>query len=706
MNNSTIRPRHNIKGRGRRQVFVTAIVAALLISSSSLRVVEAAAGDLDPTFGTGGRVTTTIAGTQEQARDVAVQADGKIIAAGYAFVTASTPFNFDFALARYNPDGTLDPSFGAGGKVITDFFGRDDVARAVAIQNDGKIVVAGSAANGGDASTLEFALARYNPDGTLDATFGAGGKVTTDISGFGDEARALVIQADNKIVVAGSVPGVTTNTDFALARYNANGSLDPTFGSAGKVITDFSGDFDDANDVAIQGDGKIIAAGSTRGVLTDYDFALARYNANGSLDPTFGSGGRVVTPFETGSVAGIDAIDALAIQGDGKITAAGTTLAGVGNYNFALARYNANGSLDLSFGAGGRVTTDFTGQNDQAYDLAIQPDGKLVAVGQAITLTSLAFGIARYNVDGSLDPSFGAAGRVTTEFPPGSGAAASAVAIQADGRIIAAGFRLNRGTPFEEFALARYLGDAPPCSITCPSSIATSNTPGQCGTVVNYTAPSGPACGPVACFPPPGSVFPIGATTVTCEPAAGVACSFNVTVVDTQAPTINCPAGVTAVTAPGSAGTVVSFPAPNTTDNCSAATTVCSPPSGSSFAVGTTTVTCTARDAAGNTASCSFTVTVFDVCLQDEANPQTSILLNSRTGEYRFCCAGVTFTGRGAVSRRGSTILLEHNTADRRLVARSDQSVSAASASLQSPPGRLMCTITDRNTRNNTCSCR
>ena len=303
-----------------------------------------------------------------------------------------------------------------------------------------------------------------------------------------------------------------------------------------------------------------------------------------------------------------------------------------------------------------------------------------------------------------IDPLFGAGGKVNTDFPEGIGASANAVAIQADGRIVAAGFRQTR--LIEDFAIARYLGDTPPCSIACPSSIVTSNTPGQCGGFVNYTVPSGAGCGPVACFPPPGSFFPIGTTTVTCEPSAGPACSFTVTVADTQPPTITCPSNVIAVTPRGGTAAVVNFPAPAATDNCPGVTTICSPPSGSSFGVGTSAVTCTARDAAGNTASCAFTVTVFDVCLQDDSNPQVSLVFDSRTGEYRFCGVGVTFTGRGAVTRRGNIITLDHAPTDRRLVARTDQSVGSGSASLQNPPGRLVCTITDRDTSNNTCSCR
>ena len=699
--NFTIRPRNNSRRKGRwHSVVVIMAVAVLVLSSSLLSLVRAAAGDLDLTFGSGGKVTTNFFEGPDRGNDVAVQADGKLIVVGNASVNRNRMIELDFAITRYNRDGSLDTTFGAGGKVTTDFPSTLDQANAVAIQSDGKIIIAGSQRVDIFTGDDNFALLRYNPDGSLDPTFGSGGKVTTEFSsGRPDAALDLAIQADGKIVAVGSSSNSSTADDFALMRFNRDGSLDPTFGSGGKVTTDFAGSpfgFDVANSVAIQSDGKIIAGG----MVQSGDFGLARYHTDGSLDSTFGTGGKVITEVSSSG----DAISALAIQSNGKIVAAGYALSIV-VYDFALARYNTDGSLDTTFGAGGKVITDFSGGNDFALDVAIQFNGKIIAVGEASTDASTDFGLVRYNTDGSLDSTFGSGGKVTTDFPGSRGDSARAVAIQSDGRIIAVGDR-SSPTTSNDFALARYLGDVPPCSITCPSNIAVSNRPGQCGAVVNYLVPSGAGCGTVACFPSPGSLFPIGTTTVTCEPAAGPACSFTVTVVDTEAPTINCPVNVTAVTPPGSAGAVITFPAPTASDNCPGVTTICSPPSGTSFPVGTSTVTCTARDAANNIATCSFTVTLFDVCLQDDSNPQTVLLFNSRTGDYRFCCSGTVFTGRGSASVRRGTVVLEHNTIDRRLLARTDQALSTGSAAIQSPPGSLLCTINDRDTRNNTCSCR
>lgn len=673
------------------------IVASLFVLQNSMGLARAAAGDLDLTFGTGGRVTTVI-GFQDRIEDIAVQPDGKIIAVGSALVGAT---QYDFALARYNADGTLDATFGIGGKITTDFFGSSDGAKAVCLQSDGKIVVVGGALNGGDISSSVFALARYNSNGILDSTFGSGGKVTTDFSGIDDLANAVALQSDGKIIIAGQIQSSATRRDFALARYDANGSLDPTFGAAGRVVTDFFSSFDQAYGLAIQSDGRIVAAGSSLAPSTFYDFALARYDANGNLDPTFGTGGKVTTSVT--APGDFDEIRGIVIQSDEKIVAVGSTLSGIGNYDIALARYNSDGSLDSAFGSGGKVVTDFFGLSDHGYDVAIQFNGKIVAVGDCLTTTIQAFGVARYNTDGSLDSTFGSGGKIASDFS-GANSHANAAGIQADGRIIAAGSTQIEGS--DVFALGRYLGDTPPCSITCPSNITTSNTRGQCGALVNYSQPSRPGCGSAVCSPPPTSLFPVGTSLVTCAPASGPACTFNVTVVDTQAPEIICPASVTAVTASGAISTTVSFPSPAAADNCGGASTICNPPSGSSFPLGASVVNCTSRDVAGNTATCSFSVAVFDICLQDDSSSRTSLLFNSHNGDYRLCCSGMTFTGTGTVTRRGGIITLEHNTTGRRLNARSDQITYSGSASFQTPPGRLVATIGDRDARNSTCSCR
>jgi uncharacterized delta-60 repeat protein len=251
------------------------LICILLIATCFADNVQADPGDLDTSFGFDGKVTTGFGiGSYDSSGDMAIQSDGKIVAVGYSDAGGS----YDFALARYNTDGSLDLGFGSGGIVLTDFSGSgsDDLARTIAIQTDGKIVAAGrSDAGGGD----DFALARYNTDGSLDLGFGSGGIVLTDFSGGGstDYTNALAIQTDGKIVAAGR-SDAGGSYDFPLARYNTDGSLDLGFGSGGIVLTDFSGggSWDEALAVAIQADGKIVAAGYSDCCGND-DFALARY---------------------------------------------------------------------------------------------------------------------------------------------------------------------------------------------------------------------------------------------------------------------------------------------------------------------------------------------------------------------------------------------------------------------------------------------
>jgi uncharacterized delta-60 repeat protein len=282
----------------------------------------------DASFGTGGRVTTDFAGGFDQVNALAVQADGKLVAAGFTEGTG-----IDFAVARYNPDGTLDASFGTGGQVTTDFAGSDK-AFALAIQPGGKLVAAGFAGTPGVGTSLDFALARYNLDGTLDASLGTSGKVTTDFAGLNDAAFALGVQG-GKLVAAGRA-GSEGNDDFALARYNLDGTLDASFGTSGKVTTDFAragGSFDESRALVVQGN-KLVIAGL---VGPFFDFGIVRYRVNGTLDRSFGTNGKVTTDFAGDS----DEAFALAVQADGKLVAGGFALTASGVLDFALARYRA-----------------------------------------------------------------------------------------------------------------------------------------------------------------------------------------------------------------------------------------------------------------------------------------------------------------------------------------------------------------------------
>ena len=314
-------------------------------------------GSLDAGFGVAGRVTNNFELGHSSPRGVVVQVDGKIVTAGSTYAGHRT--GWDFVLVRYNPDGSLDADFGHDGIITTDFGLEDDNTGGLAIQRDGKIVIAG----GAEVEGIErFALARYLHDGSPDPAFGNGGTVTTAFTGSSAAGSAITIQSDGKIVVAGNSSG------FALARYNPDGSLDTGFGSSGTVtITLGSGSFSGAYDMALQSDGKIVVAGTH-----SLNFALARFNRDGSLDRTFGRDGTLITDF-----GGNDWCTGLAIQADGKLVAAGDTENG---WDFALARYDPDGSLDPAFGMGGMVTTDL-GSPVRGGDVAIQPGGKILVAG-------------------------------------------------------------------------------------------------------------------------------------------------------------------------------------------------------------------------------------------------------------------------------------------------------------------------------------
>jgi uncharacterized delta-60 repeat protein len=429
--------------RLRVAVAVGVFVAGLVVDLARPTIVGAAPGDLDLTFGTAGRVTTDIAGRNDGAETLMVQSDGRIVAAGG---TDGGPSRDDFALARYLPDGSLDPAFGNGGRVTTDFAGSVDNGFAMVQQPDGKLVVAGSAfSQSGTAD--DFALARYLPDGSLDPAFGNGGRVTTDFGGFSDQAWGLVLQSDGKLVAAGSaitVSGINT-MDFALARYLPDGNLDPSFGNGGRVTTDFANDIDESRGLVLQSDGKLVAAGyaSTRSAWV---FGLARYQTDGSLDPGFGTGGLVTTEMSGPAIA-----YAMALGPDDKVVVAGSVgdLETADNH-IALARYRTDGSLDPAFGAGGLVVGDIIGGSDGARDVTVQPGGKTVVA--ASSSSEIGFVIARFRKNGRLDRRFGSAGVAVTDF--GTPAVPLAVALQPDSRIVAAG---TAGSVTGDFALARYL---------------------------------------------------------------------------------------------------------------------------------------------------------------------------------------------------------------------------------------------------------
>jgi len=437
-----------------RGILGAAIVLAWLNSS---QVAEAAAGDLDPTFGTGGMVMTDINRSTDIAQAVAVQADGKLVVVGQTYKHNDFSGE-DFVVTRYNTDGTLDNSFGSGGKVRTDFPGLAAVPSSVVIQPNGKIVVAGGAF---PLFTFlgNFEVVRYNPNGSLDTSFGNGGIVTTNFP-EGSYASSVALQADGKVIAAGTVfvdfvIGEPSNTDFALARYNSDGTPDTSFGNGGQVSTDFFGMEDDAFSVLIQPDGKIVAVGSANNPATYYDFAAVRYLSNGTIDTTFGVAGKVSTDFGDQN---FDRAHSAALQPDGRIVAAGFAISQNGGVqNFAVARYTSSGLLDTTFSRDGITQIDFGNCCQSAYQVLLQSDGKIITVGYANTEDSDSdFLLARLNPRGSLDTTFGVGGKVRTSFGDLNGGANGAV-LQSDGKIVAVGFQATFSNQWANFALARYL---------------------------------------------------------------------------------------------------------------------------------------------------------------------------------------------------------------------------------------------------------
>ena len=393
----------------------------------------AADGDLDPTFGHGGKVTTVFPGGSHGTA-VAIQADGKIVAVGQAAGSTGTG---EFAVARYLRNGALDASFGGDGIVTTPIRGGNDEARSVAIQDDGRIVVAGT--DGGE----RFAVARYRTDGALDASFGGDGIVRTNFAPGFDVAWDVAIQRDGKIVAVGAAG--FGQTGFRLARYRSDGSLDPTFGDGGKVMTRYHGA--NARAVVLQPNGRILVAGYQPGGL-----ALARYLSDGRLDRSFSGNGMLGDQSHDGCV--VWALD-VALQTDGRIVVAGAYDVDA----FGLARFDPDGRIDRTFGEAGVVRETVPGGFEQgASGLVIQADGRIVATGTAGPheggSTDIShFVLIRRMADGHRDRSFGNDGEVASFI--GSGASAAGSAVGRYGRVVVVGDADTKAG--YGFALARYL---------------------------------------------------------------------------------------------------------------------------------------------------------------------------------------------------------------------------------------------------------
>jgi len=326
-------------------------------------------GELDPSFGINGIVTTNIGNFDNSATSIIIQPDQKLLLFGYAF----NGLYYDFAKVRYNPDGSLDSTFGINGVVITSF-GETSLSYSSVLADDGKIITAGKEGS----TTISpgysiFALCRYMPDGNLDSTFGNGGKVITSFN-MDDVAFSVALRKNGKILASG-YSYIGWNPSIALAQYNNDGTLDSTFGIDGKVITSI-GSGSVCISMVIQEDDRIVVTGNSYDGLKS-NFTLVRYNTDGSLDNSFGQAGIVTTSFGQKDSQG----RSVKLQSDKKILVAGYTRAANLKYDLGLVRYLQNGKLDTTFGINGIVTTIDSNFHETLLSMAIQADGKIIAAG-------------------------------------------------------------------------------------------------------------------------------------------------------------------------------------------------------------------------------------------------------------------------------------------------------------------------------------
>jgi len=402
----------------------------------------AQAGHLDPTFANRGIFLLNSLGAEGGSTKVALQKDGKIV-----FAAASgdaQQLNNGIALVRLNTNGSPDTTFGTGGAVV--FGVEHTVPVGVIIQLDGKIVVGSAAAQNSDGG-FPLGLARFNPNGSVDSSFGTGGRVTS----FSIRPAALALQPDGKILVTGS---------NAVARFDSNGQFDTTFGSGGQSALPFPG----AAAIALQSDGKILIAGAPSfnpggGVAG----TIVRFDPDGTLDKTFGIFGQVASVACGGTIGNTDTavVSSIVLQADGKFITAGTIASKLINppgsisTGFGLVRYDPNDSIDTSFGTAGGILTNFGSTlNATAFVLAIQGNGDIIAAGQAGSSLAL----SRYTSAGKLDATFGPGGTVTTSLGSNPSAISSLV-LQSDGKIVAAGsiFSVDSAGFHAQAVVARYL---------------------------------------------------------------------------------------------------------------------------------------------------------------------------------------------------------------------------------------------------------
>lgn len=418
--------------------FLPTVCIALALSIHS----PAAPGDVDTTFGTAGVVTVPLSGAS-QLFDVVSQPDGKLVGVGYT----TTPSNTDVLVMRLTANGGFDSSFGSLGIVTTPVGSGNDFGLAVAIDSFGRIVVAGEMLG---LSNFDFGVVRYLSDGSLDDSFGTGGKVIIPVGQANDIPFSVAVQPDGKIVMVGrSYIGATHSSDWdiSLVRLMPDGTLDSSFGDGGKVFTRVGPYYDEANRIAVLPNGKIVVSGYSYTSATDSYILAARYTSSGKLDQSFGVGG--VARANVGSNE--DRSAGLAVQADGKLVVGGFCYNSTSNWDFALVRFTQGGSLDGNFGIGGIATTAVGMAGDYCFGVAVQPDGRIVATGSADNASAIAdIALVRYSSNGALDTTFGIGGKsiVATSVENDVG---RTPLVQPNGRIVIAGWRSVSGIMYASF---------------------------------------------------------------------------------------------------------------------------------------------------------------------------------------------------------------------------------------------------------------
>jgi uncharacterized delta-60 repeat protein len=420
------------------------IGACIALSALTLRAQQ---GSIDPSFGNAG-IAFTDFGSEDNANAIALQSDGKSVVVGKA-----GNGSYVIAVARYNVDGSLDTTFSGDGKYL-DTLGNDATCNAVCIQPDGKILLGGFA----DVIGYKYFTMRLNADGTRDNTYDFDGVALVEVVPGYNFGYAMALQGDGKIVQTGAAQNSVINC--GTVRYNSDGSIDSTFGVNGIILTNFSPGIKYGECIALQADGKILVGGTSGDYNNNTSVSIERFNTDGSIDSTFDSDGVLIDSVST--IGLDDNVKAIAVQADGKIVLSGQTNTSAG-WDFAVYRYNPDGTRDITFDGDGIATASQTA-DDYAFGMTLQPDGKIIVVGYG-TINAFDFLVARFNSDGSLDTSFDNDGLVYS-YLGNFLSVALAAAVQADTKILVAGYSYPGNT---DFAVVRYLGCPSASSLTVTS---------------------------------------------------------------------------------------------------------------------------------------------------------------------------------------------------------------------------------------------